>query len=222
MRKLAVGAALAVLGGGAQAAVLLAENFDNVTGLTGWMNENRSDPVGSRTWYQGNEAQFPGHSGGYAAANYQSTGEIGTISSWLITPALMVDNGYQISFWTRTVDFPAFPDRLELRMSTVGNDLGSGPDDVGDFSTLLVSVNPDLSVIGYPEVWTQYSVQLSGLSGPTTAKFGFRYYVTNAGLGGTNSDYIGLDSLIIQTPEPGTLAGIAVGLAALARRRARK
>jgi hypothetical protein len=225
MHKLAVGAMLAVLGASSQAQVMLSENFDNLANMVnnfGWTIDNRSAPLGTTAWFQGNTNIFPGQSGGYAAANFNSASNVGTISTWLITPALLVDNGVQISFWTRTVNSPIFPDRLELRMSTTGNDLGSGPNDVGDFSTLLLSVNPDLTVTGYPETWTQYSVTLSGLSGPTPAKFAFRYYVTNGGPAGSNSDYIGIDTLLIQVPEPGTLAGIAFGLAAIARRRARK
>src|SRR2546428_3306592 len=48
------------------------------------------------------------------------------------------------SFYTRTVDMPSFPDRLQVRMSTNGasSNVGTTATDVGDFTTLLLDINP--------------------------------------------------------------------------------
>ena len=132
----------------------------------------------------------------YIAANYNNTWYNGTISNWLLTPPLALRNGAQFSFWTRTVTTPQYPDRLQVRMSTNGTsqDVGSQPTDVGDFTTLLLDINPTYTLTGYPVVWTQFSVTISGLGGPTTGRLALRYFVENGGREGENSDYIGIDT----------------------------
>jgi len=61
---------------------------------------------------------------------------------------------------------------------------------------LLLEINPNLQLSVYPMVWTQYSITISGLAAPTSGRIAFRYFVTNAGLNGTNSDYIGIDDFV--------------------------
>jgi hypothetical protein len=83
--------------GHAQSAVLLTEGFDNITNLAagGWSLINVSSPVGTRTWFQGNDGVFQAQSGAassYIGANWASTGSIGTISNWLMTPVLDLSN----------------------------------------------------------------------------------------------------------------------------------
>jgi hypothetical protein len=96
---------------------------------------------------------------------------------------------------------------------------------VGDFSTLLLSVNPNLAtgIANYPNTWTQYTATVSGLAGPTSGRFAFRYHVTNGGPNGANSNYIGIDTLSYEAvPEPMTMTVLALGaVAALRKRRAR-
>ncbi len=41
---------------------------------------------------------------------------------------------------------------------------GTTADGVGDFTTLLTTVNPQLTVDGYPQAWTKYAVSLTGLA----------------------------------------------------------
>ena len=203
----------------------LAENFDN--GLpTGWTVKNLSQPPGTLDWFQGNESVFDAHQGApnsYVAANFESGGDVSTISSWLIAPTSTYRNGDTFSFYSRTADFSEWPDRLELRFSTVGGtDVGNSATSVGTFSTLLVSINPALQVGGYPEQWTRYSATLSGLAGPASGAFAFRYTVTDGGLFGANSNYIGIDTVRIGTvPEPETYLMMALGLGmiGLARKR---
>ncbi|MBK8984913.1 MAG: choice-of-anchor J domain-containing protein [Chloroflexi bacterium] len=185
------------------------EGFDDITNLPGWFAQNNSTTIGTTGWFQGNSTVFPAHAGAataYIGANFNNTTGAGTISNWLLTPELTLNNGDTFSFWTRTVDTPAFPDRLELRLSTAGasTNVGTAPTDIGDFTTLLLEVNPTLTTSGYPNVWTQFTVTLSGVPNGATGRFAFRYFVTNGGPSGSNSDYIGIDSVEYVSAAPTT------------------
>jgi hypothetical protein len=195
------------------------EGFDNVGTLwsNGWAQENRSSSLGTQPlWFQGDPSTFVALNGAdtsYIAANYNSLGGTGTsISNWLFAPTSTFHNGEKFIFWTRTVDQPNFPDRLQVRMSLndtstyVGTTAGS----VGDFSTLLLSVNPNLTRFDYPNVWTQYTLIISGLSGPTVGRIAFRYFVGGGGPSGSNSEYIGIDSVSYFLPPPGDLQMLSV------------
>ena len=80
-----------------------------------------------------------------------------TISNWLLTPPIRLLNGSVLTFYTRTVNAPRFPDRLQVRLSTSGAsvDVGTNPLQVGDFTTLLLDINAAQTVSGYPSLWTQ-------------------------------------------------------------------
>jgi subtilisin family serine protease len=178
------------------------ENFDNISLLPGlgWALINNSSPAGSNTWFQGNTTVFSAHEGAtnaYIAANFNSTSGSGTISNWLITPNILLKNDDSFSFWTRTTAGSTWPDRLEVRLSSSGAsiDVGSTATSEGDFDTLLMSINPTLTSGGYPDSWTRYNVTLSGLAQPTSGRLAFRYFVTNGGPSGSNSNYIGIDTV---------------------------
>ncbi len=178
-----------------------AEGFEDITLLPGqgWFFQNNSSPLGLTDWFQGNDTVFPAHAGtptSYIGANFNNTSGVGTISNWMLTPQIALADGDTIAFWTRTATGSVYPDRLEVRLSTAGSstNVGTLATDVGDFTTLLLTVNPSLAVGGYPEVWTQFTVTLSGIPGGATGRVGFRYYVTDAGPSGSNSDYIGIDT----------------------------
>ena len=142
----------------------------------------------------------------FALVNFASTTSTATsgatISNWLMTPSINVQNGDVVTFYTRkgTNGSTDYPDRLELRMSSAATTVvpSSGPTDIGSFSTLCVSVNPTLAAgFIYSNSWTQYSYTVSGLTAPTAVKFGFRYFVTDAGTNGSNSDIIGIDTFSV-------------------------
>lgn len=179
------------------------ENFDNIATLSAsdWVTLNNSVPVGlNPNWGQGDAAVFPAFNGAtnaYVFANFQMTTGANTISAWMITPNRTLKNGDVFSFYTRKPVGTDFPDRLEVRLSTNGasTNVGTGPATVGDFTTVLLTINPALSVGVYPTSWTQYTITISGLSAPTSGRIAFRYFVTNGGPSGANSDYIGIDQV---------------------------
>jgi len=182
---------------------IFAESFDDVSVLdtNGWIRSNQSTTPGLAGWGQGAAATFPAYQGGYVVANYTANTGNGTISNWLITPVINVKDGDKVSFWTRTASNPAtYPDRLEFRMSLGATHTApSGPTGVGSFTTLMQSVNPDLTSTGYPAVWTKYEMTVSGV-GATAApvKFAFRYFVTGGGTTGANSNIIGVDEFQVE------------------------
>ncbi|MFZ2358417.1 MAG: choice-of-anchor J domain-containing protein [Anaerolineae bacterium] len=181
------------------------EGFESVSLLSGqgWFFQNNSSPAGtiSPTWFQGNPVVFSAQAGStdsYIGVNYRSTADLGAISNWMLTPQLNLVNGDTVSFWTRTVPSPGFPDRLQVRLSTAGasTNVGVLVGDVGDFTTLLWDINPTLTTSGYPNVWTQYTITLSGLPINATGRIAWRYYVPiSAGSLGNNSEYIGIDTV---------------------------
>lgn len=189
------------------------QNFNDIATLPGlgWHIQNNSSPVGALGWFQGtatNATPSPGpfnaHVGApnaYIAANFNSTGGgTGIISNWLMTPNRTIRNGDVFSFYTRKPTISAgmtdYPDRLEVRLSTNGASTNAGTGNgIGDFTTLLLSINPTLTINVYPQVWTQYTITISGLPAPTSGRIAFRYFVTNAGPTGSNSDYIGIDEV---------------------------
>ena len=202
---------------------VLTENFDDVSLLPGggWALINNSSPAGATGWFQGNSAVFPAQAGAadsYVAANFLNAGFGGDISNWLLTPVVTLTNGDSISFYTRT-QTPAFlADRLELRYSTAGasTDVGLTAASIGDFGNLLLTVNPALNPAGYPDDWTLFSATLSGLGGPATGRYAFRYFVTDTSV---NADYIGIDTLSVSpsgVPEPASAGLLALGIGALA------
>lgn len=183
------------------------EGFEDITTLTsqGWFMQNNSTTVGSTTWFQGNTTVFPAQSGSttsYIGANFNSTTGNSTISTWLLTPNRTFKNGDTFTFYTRCSPDNMYADRLEVRMSTNGasTNVGTGPTDVGDFTTELLTINPNLQTSVYPYAsWGFFTITISGLSQPTSGRIAFRYHVTNGGPSGVYSDYIGIDN-VVYTP----------------------
>jgi hypothetical protein len=231
----------AVFLAGSAAAQTLVEDFTNVAALPGqgWVFRNNSSPAPTvnRDWSQGDTLVFPAQGSNddsYIAASFESVGAGtppgGTISNWLLTPTVGLSNGDPISFYTRTVDDLAFPDRLEVRLSVNGSssNVGTTATSVGDFTRTLLTINPSLQTgpQGYPATWTQFVITLTGLPvGGIQGRVGFRYFVTNAGANGINGNYIGIDTLSIgpassAAPEPSSvyLLGGGIVLAFIRRR----
>jgi len=172
---------LALLAGSAlstQAAVLLTEGFNDITDLggKGWVQTNNSAPLGSTGWFQGNSGIFEAASGAptaYVAANFNNADPSGgTVSNWLITPVISMVNGTALSFALRLLG-ETYLDTVEVYYSTSGAsaDVGASSSSVGVFS-LLHTYASDTDTD-----WVNGTVTLSGLGGPATGRFAFRYVV---------------------------------------------
>jgi len=194
--------------------------FDTALTTAGYQTTNQSTAATTALWNKasftlplagpifgsGNINTIPvGQAGGnnsFAIVNFNSTTGANDISNWLISPDITVENGDVVSFYARkgTDGTQDYADRLELRMSTASPTVlpTGGPTGLGSFTVLGTSVNPTL--VGgfvFPKVWTQYTYTVSGLTGPTVVKFAFRYFVTNGGPQGANSDIIGIDTFSV-------------------------
>jgi hypothetical protein len=203
----------------------LQQEFDNISGLTsqGWTITNNSVPPSVSSWFQGNSGVFTSYTGSadsYIGANYLNTTPGGNISDWLILPALLLRDGDILTFYTRTEANSTYADNLEVRLSTNGAsaNVGSTSSSVGDFTNLLMTINPALIAAAYPDSWTQETVTVSGLGNtPVEARLAFRYVVTDTM---THGDYIGVDNLKVSvldaaTPEPSTIVLLLAGLGSL-------
>src|SRR5690606_30525397 len=98
-------------------AVLLMEGFEDITTVP-WTVVNRSSLLGTTSVFQGNTAVFVAHAGpsnSYAGMNFNSAAGTSTISTWLLSPQIMTGGASTLTFYTRTVSTPVFPDRLQVR-----------------------------------------------------------------------------------------------------------
>jgi hypothetical protein len=186
------------------------QNFDDITTLAGlgWLQINHSQPLGLTNWSQGAPVSaggpfdaFNGAANAYISANYNNTsGGTGTISNWLVTPSITFTGGSSFAFYTRKLP-SQWADRLQVRLCTDTptncSNVGTTATDVGNFTTLLLDINPTLVAGGYPGVWTQYTIPSANLPTSGTGRIAMRYFVTNGGPTGTNSDYIGIDNVVI-------------------------
>jgi len=199
-RKILIGAVLVVSCASANAVPVLVEGFDDVTqlGAAGWLSGNFSTPVGDSDWFQGNTGIFDAAAGpadSYIAANFASAGFGGNVDNWLVTPLISAVSGSLISFSTRTAgNFPG--DNLELLYNNTGSLA------LSDF----VSIGT-IGSAGYPLDWTNFDFIYTGADAAT--RFAFRYTVSDTSV---NGDYIGIDSLVVDVPEPGTMMLLGAGL----------
>jgi hypothetical protein len=202
------------------------EEFDTVSSALGrgWKIINTSVPKGSSIWQQGGNIapwfspfSSNGSYAGFIGADYESVqGGPGTISNWLISPVITMQNGDKISFYTRSwaqfdgvSDTTDYGNSLQVRVNVTneGTNVGNG-DDVGSFSDALLVINPNVipsstanpEPYAYPTNWTRFEATVFGLNGPTKGRFAFRYYVPNAGLCATcNGNGVAIDKVEYQS-----------------------
>lgn len=196
------------------------EEFDTASAALsrGWEFINVSEPPGSSIWQNGgsippffNAFSNNGSNVGFIGVDYLSTSaDQGTISNWLVSPPVLMQNGDKIIFYTRAQQYPDgrgdttdFGNSLQLRLNTIndGNNVGMGLDP-GNFKVGLLSINPQLiysSVVSpdpaaFPTQWTRFEATISGLNGSVKGRFGFRYFVKDGGSNG-NGTGVGIDAV---------------------------
>jgi len=212
-KKIAAAAAVACLlgtAGAAQAQVVLAEAFNNVSTLAGagWTFRNTSTSPGTN-WFQGNAGIFVAQSGApdaYVAANFLgTTGLTGAVSTWLITPQLVLDNTSTVSMVVQ-VGGDGFLDTLQVMLSTTG----TAPADFSSIGSFSASANAGWVPLSFPAL----------LTGTTLSYVALRYVVDNVAV---NGNYLGIDNLVVTAvPEPVSALLFGLGLAGLAGVRARR
>jgi hypothetical protein len=192
--------------------------FEGITAdltTNGWERTNLSNPVNPTILWTipsavpgtFNGTSNSGSNTSFALVNISSIAplSVGTISNWLISPIIRIKNGDVVTFYTRIGRNGAATraDNLQLRISSIGSAItnpASSEFDLGSFTTLAVSINPNLDLISYPFTWTQYSYTVVGIPDETDCKVAFRYFVPNGGQTGINSELIGIDTFSVDRP----------------------
>ncbi|MCB9047761.1 MAG: choice-of-anchor J domain-containing protein, partial [Chitinophagales bacterium] len=186
----------------------------------GWVVKNNSTvpTVGLEGW----DPATPTYSGippantgsNYAASSFfgdNNGGGGGTMSMWLFTPEITISNGDVLKFYALALGDPTFPDRLQVRMSSNGasTDVGATPLSTGDFSTLLLDINPTYQGGVFLNAWVEYTVTVSGLAGPVNGRIAFRHFIEDDDI---NGYFVGLDDvryIAAPTLAQGTWTGTA-------------
>jgi len=191
----------------AQATVVVSENFDSVSALAskGWILSNLSTPTPISGWLQGNASVLTAQSGAdnsFISSSYLNAPPGGTLSNWLVTPIFSTVYGAHVSFWVNAEDAGAdFSDKIAYGFI----------DAAGEFSTAVLSQVITVTT----GAWTQITAEIGNT--PGSARFAIQY--TGAA---DASDYLGVDSLTVDVPEPSSIAILAAGIMGLTAARRRK
>ncbi|HYG81807.1 MAG TPA: choice-of-anchor J domain-containing protein, partial [Pyrinomonadaceae bacterium] len=164
----------------------------------GWIFRNQSSPKGVGSWYdgfQGGGWPAPQSGSGYISVQSTSTDRYGgRVSNWAILPQLSGQRaGDTLTFYAINRGGNVNP-TLQVRYSPTGaTGTGSGADAVGDFTQVLLDINPLPAAGG----WNRYSVTLPG-----PGRIALRYYIANACDFTCGSIYTGVDTLSVGEPLP--------------------
>ncbi len=174
--------------------VYYSDNFDGANDTTSL--KNRGYKIYYRSgglqgiaplWFQGGLfPSFNGPSTGYLAANFQVVNGANNINNWLVLPKKNVAAGDSIVFYARSDFNSSYPDSIRVMYSNSGDSIPEASwTELGRFKT---------NTSGF---WERivYGVNTGGAN----ARFAIRYCVVNGGPSGSNSDYIGIDALTLET-----------------------
>ncbi|HRE40083.1 MAG TPA: choice-of-anchor J domain-containing protein [Ignavibacteria bacterium] len=151
------------------------------------------------TWFQpSGTPPFPSFNGpttGYVAANFNAVTGINNIDSWLVLPRLTggTQAGDSLYFYSRAPSASTFPDSIRVMYSA--ND--SVPE--GTWTEL-----------GRFKVNTANAWERRGFRAPSASangRFAIRYAVANGGPSGSNSDFIGIDMITIESAGAPPISG---------------
>jgi hypothetical protein len=171
-----------------------------------WMVFNNGIDAFGTTWQQGfyeidkmggylgfkAYSSSSGDFGEFAFAGQTSFTLTSVASSWLVTAPVQLKNDDKFSFYTRCDSSIVAPQTLEVRLSpSEFPTAGTGPADVGNFTQLLYTVNPNKTLDGYPLTWKKIEVTVSGLPAEIKGRIAFRYMSMGQLDGG-----IGIDQLV--------------------------
>jgi len=142
-------------------------------------------------WFQGNSAVFSSFNGpptGYVASDFNSVINNNDIDNWLVLPRKTVSAGDSIFFYSQSIFSSLYHDSLRVMYSAVGD---STPENVSWIELGRFKVNT-------AGIW-----QRRGFRAPSTganARYAIRYSLVDAGPGGSNSIYTGIDALTLEGP----------------------
>ncbi|MBS1655028.1 MAG: choice-of-anchor J domain-containing protein [Bacteroidetes bacterium] len=200
------------------------EEFDTAIAAKtrGWEFINTSNPLGPDIWQDGggippifNSYSNNGSNVGFIGVRKLSTSAAaGTISNWLVSPSVIMQNGDKIIFYTKAQyqfdhvsDTTDWGNRLQVRINTVSDDLNVGNGFYpGNYKMVLIDINPNY-IVGsttnpdpkaYPKGWTRFEATVAGLNGPVKSRFAFRYFVEGGGSNGLGSA-VGIDKVTYQS-----------------------
>ena len=162
------------------------------------------DTMGTSGWYPGTYGSTktdPNFYGFYAYSYQSSPSEYAysyvpvanrssSVSSWMLSPILVVKNGDSISFYTRGDTTGIYTNRMQVLMDTLGSvNVGHDLNSVGGYTSVLFDINPTHISGGYPTTWKKYEYTFSNLTGSKNIRIGFRHYVFQP----ANARGIGID-----------------------------
>lgn len=201
----------------ASAAVVINEGFDYTTVLgggidaAGWVRQNNSEQAGYTFSGGTGNPNFGAHDGPIgsfvSASGSSSLANDVTLSNWLLTPPIEFGAGSTVSFYTRSGGgMPNFEGaaRLQVRacLGTSCTRLGTNAEDVGDFTTLLLDVNPDETPAAYPGEWTPFVLDgADGVPASGSGRIAFRYFVHHSA--GFTNDYAAIDRVVVDNGDGG-------------------
>jgi hypothetical protein len=177
---------------------IFTDNFDTINTVAGLESRGyltyfrgTGGPGLAPIWFQGNPVVFDAYNGpanGYVASNFNNVTTINNIDNWLVLPALNVDSGDAVSFFSRAPLNSTRPDSLHVWYSAAGDSL---PED-----TTWVLLGEFL--VNTMDVWEKSTFTIPDSSG--NGRIAIRYAVVDGGPNGTNSNFIGIDQLDVYRP----------------------